>query len=63
MAERRISGAEVVEGDVDSAVVELPQRGDGGAGLAHQQVFCDLDLEAVGTDPGLFERAFDDGDE
>ena len=54
--QRRVAGAEVVQGDEEAQVVELLEAAGRGPQVLDQQALGDLELELRRRDPGLVER-------
>ena len=47
VGERRVAGAEVVDGDLHAEILETRQPVDGGVGVLHEHGFGDLDHEGL----------------
>ncbi len=63
IGEAGITGAEIVDRNLDTEIVELVEDRDGTAGIRHRRGFRDLDLERVGRKILGLERVPDLGDE
>jgi hypothetical protein len=61
--QRRIAGAEVVDGQMQAHGVELVQKSDGALRIRHQGGFRDFQLEAGGRNIVLAEHVAAAGDE
>ena len=61
--QRRIAGAEIVDGQVQAHGIQLVQQADGALRIGHQGGFRDFQLEAGGRDAVLAEHAAAAGDE
>ena len=57
VAQARVAGAEVVHGDVHAKVLELAQRGHRRVGVLEQDALGDLELETLGREARVRERA------
>ena len=53
VGQRRVPGAEVVDGEVQAEVAQLAQRDRGGLDIAHQRRLGDLQPQRVGGEPAL----------
>ena len=59
IAERRIAGAEIVERDADAERAQRVEQPQGRLAAFEEDRFGDLDLEPVGREPAVGERAED----
>jgi hypothetical protein len=57
VGQRRVAGAEVVEGDQEAEFVQFGESPRGAAQVLDQQALGDLQLEALGRDAGLGQDA------
>ena len=56
VGERRVPGAEVVDGQVQAEAAQLAQRDSGGLDVAHQGRLGDLQPQRVGSEATLGQR-------
>src|SRR6478672_1481328 len=63
MAERRVAGPEVVEGQLHTERTQLVQGRDAAVGVAEHHAFGYLEYEPVGLEPALVQRRRDSADE
>ena len=59
VAERRITGAEIVHCDADAKLLEPMQRRERLLAVLDEQPLGNLELEALRRQPGFGERGFD----
>ena len=59
IGQRRVPGAEVVDGHLDAQLLQAVQPGDGGGGVPHQRGLGDLQNEQGRIDPAGVQRVAD----